>query len=312
MRERTASAKTVVGLFESRDDAERAAEELIREGFNKQSIGVIAGHELSKPEHHVRASENAEGKVVDAVVKLAHALGLRVVAEGVENVRQQEILRELGCDEMQGYMFAKPMSARALQRSVRVVLTRPQMYVLGYRPAMIQRVELGANTEGTLDAIMHDAITVTSAYEEYFRQETGWSGLLYKCDNAKYGHRLARLDLPTSCDMRAPSAATAVYALESAMDELAVALDLDPFELRLRCYSERDQNEGKHARRGARSEREAVHGPPAADDQRHGQDRPEHGRGQGNAGHYGRRDHHVRRGRTRGHVRAVHRRATGS
>jgi EAL domain-containing protein (putative c-di-GMP-specific phosphodiesterase class I) len=52
--------------------------------------------------------------VVDAVVKLAHALGLRVVAEGVENTRQQEILRELGCDEMQGYMFAKPMSARAL------------------------------------------------------------------------------------------------------------------------------------------------------------------------------------------------------
>jgi CO/xanthine dehydrogenase Mo-binding subunit len=53
------------------------------------------------------------------------------------------------------------LAARALRRSVRVVLTRPQMYVLGYRPAMIQRIELGANTGGTLDAIMHDAITVT-------------------------------------------------------------------------------------------------------------------------------------------------------
>ena len=52
--------------------------------------------------------------VVDAVVKLAHALGLRVVAEGVENTRQQQILVELGCDELQGYLFAKPMSARAL------------------------------------------------------------------------------------------------------------------------------------------------------------------------------------------------------
>ncbi len=134
------------------------------------------------------------------------------------------------------------LAARALQRSVRVVLTRPQMYVLGYRPAMIQRIELGANTGGTLDAIMHDAITVTSQYEEYFRQETGWSGLLYKCANARYEHKLVRLDLATPCDMRAPSAPTAHFALESAMDELAVALKLDPLELRLRCYSERDQN----------------------------------------------------------------------
>jgi xanthine dehydrogenase YagR molybdenum-binding subunit len=89
---------------------------------------------------------------------------------------------------------------------------------------------------------VHDAITVTSQYEDYFRQETGWSGLLYTCANAKYEHKLARLDLATPCDMRAPSAPTAHFALESAMDELAIALNLDPLELRLRCYSERDQN----------------------------------------------------------------------
>jgi xanthine dehydrogenase YagR molybdenum-binding subunit len=133
-------------------------------------------------------------------------------------------------------------AALALRRPVRVVLTRPQMYALGYRPAMLQRIAIGANTGGTLDAITHDAITVTSQYEEFFRQETGWSGLLYKSANAKYAHRLARLDRPTSCDMRCPSAATGVYALEAAMDELAVALKLDPLELRLRCYSDRDQN----------------------------------------------------------------------
>jgi xanthine dehydrogenase YagR molybdenum-binding subunit len=86
---------------------------------------------------------------------------------------------------------------------------------------------------------------VTSQYENFYRQETGWSGLLYRCANAKYAHRLARLDLPTSCDMRAPSAAPGVYALESAMDELAVALKLDPVEFRLRCYSERDQHENR-------------------------------------------------------------------
>jgi xanthine dehydrogenase YagR molybdenum-binding subunit len=134
------------------------------------------------------------------------------------------------------------LAARALERSVRVVLTRQQMYALGYRPAMIQRIGLGAKADGMLDTITHEAITTTSQYEDFYRQETGWSGLLYKCANAQYTHKLARLDLATPCDMRAPSATTAVYALESAMDELAVALALDPLELRLRCYSERDQN----------------------------------------------------------------------
>lgn len=134
------------------------------------------------------------------------------------------------------------LAARALQRSVRLVLTRQQMYALGYRPAMLQTVRLGARPDGRLDAIMHDALTVTSQYENFFRQETGWSGLLYDCANASYAHRLVPLDLPTSCDMRAPSAVTGVFALESAMDELAESLGIDPLELRLRCYSERDQN----------------------------------------------------------------------
>src|SRR5712672_144332 len=135
------------------------------------------------------------------------------------------------------------LAARALQRSVRLVLTRQQMYGLGHRPATIERLELGAKADGTLDAITHEAIAVTSQFEEFSRNDTGWAAQLYKSANAKYVHRLARLDVPTSSDMRAPGAATGVYALESAMDELAVALKLDPVELRLRCYSDRDQNE---------------------------------------------------------------------
>src|SRR5438094_4763138 len=137
------------------------------------------------------------------------------------------------------------LAARALKRSVRLVLRRQQMYQLGYRPAMLQRIQLGATSAGTLEAITHDAITLTSQYEDFYRQETGWSGLLYKCANAQYAHKIAKLDLATACDMRAPSAATGVYALECAMDELAVALKLDPVELRLRCYSDRDQHADK-------------------------------------------------------------------
>jgi xanthine dehydrogenase YagR molybdenum-binding subunit len=135
------------------------------------------------------------------------------------------------------------LGARALQRSVRLVLTRQQMYGLGYRPATIERLAIGAKADGTLDAISHEAIAITSQYEDFCRNDTGWSGQLYKSATAKYLHKLVRLDLATPSDMRAPGAATGVYALECAMDELAVALKLDPLELRLRCYSDRDQHQ---------------------------------------------------------------------
>jgi xanthine dehydrogenase YagR molybdenum-binding subunit len=135
------------------------------------------------------------------------------------------------------------LGALALERSVRLVLTRQQMYGLGYRPATIERLSLGAKSDGTLEAITHEALAMTSQFEDFSRNDTAWSAQLYKSANATYVHRLAKLDVPTSCDMRAPGAATGVYALECAMDELAVALKLDPLELRLRCYSDRDQNE---------------------------------------------------------------------
>jgi xanthine dehydrogenase YagR molybdenum-binding subunit len=135
------------------------------------------------------------------------------------------------------------LGAKALQRSVRLVLTRQQMYGLGYRPATIERLALGAQADGTLDAITHEAIAVTSQFEDFSRHDTVWAALLYKSATANFVHKLARLDVPTSADMRAPGAASGVYALESAMDELAVALKMDPVELRLRCYSDVDQND---------------------------------------------------------------------
>src|ERR1700736_6122527 len=89
------------------------------------------------------------------------------------------------------------LGALSLKRSVRLVLTRQQMYALGYRPATIERLALGAKAGGTLDAITHEAIAMTSQYEEFARNDTAWSGLLYECANATYTHRLARLDVPT-------------------------------------------------------------------------------------------------------------------
>jgi xanthine dehydrogenase YagR molybdenum-binding subunit len=135
------------------------------------------------------------------------------------------------------------LGALALKRSVRVVLTRQQMYGLGYRPMTIERVGLGAKSDGTLDAVTHEAIAVTSRYEDFARNDAGWAEQLYSSPNSRFSHKLVHLDVSTPCDMRAPGAASGVCALECAMDELSVALKLDPIELRLKCYSDRDQSE---------------------------------------------------------------------
>jgi len=134
------------------------------------------------------------------------------------------------------------LAARALQRSVRLVLTRQQMYGLGSRPETIERIALGATADGTLTAITHEAIAMTSRNEAFARNDTTWSAMLYRCPNTTFTHKLARLDITTPCDMRAPGATTGVHAVECAMDELAVALKMDPLALRLRNYSDRDQN----------------------------------------------------------------------
>lgn len=134
------------------------------------------------------------------------------------------------------------LAALAYERSVRLMLTRPQMYSLGYRPGTIEHVALAAAPDGTLEAMMHEAIGMTSRNESFARKDTIWAAALYKCPNTRFSHKLVPLDVTTPSDMRAPGAASGVYALECAMDELAVALNMDPVELRMRNYSDRDQN----------------------------------------------------------------------
>ena len=142
-------------------------------------------------------------------------------------------------------LFLAVMAALELKRSVRVSLTREQMFTFGHRPETIQTVALGADRDGRLLSITHDALAGTSRREDYQEVVVNWSGLLYRCDNVALTYRLARLDTATPCDMRAPGATLGVFALETAMDELACATGIDPVELRLRNHADRDQNEDK-------------------------------------------------------------------
>ena len=142
-------------------------------------------------------------------------------------------------------LFLAVLAARALKRSVRVSLTRQQMFTFGHRPATWQRVQLGADTDGTLRALTHEAIAETSRFEDFNEAVVNWSGILYRCDNVSVDQKLAKLDVYTPLDMRAPGACWGLFGLECAMDELAVRIGIDPIELRLRNYAERDQAEDK-------------------------------------------------------------------
>jgi xanthine dehydrogenase YagR molybdenum-binding subunit len=141
--------------------------------------------------------------------------------------------------------FLAVLAARELKRSVRVVLTRQQMFSFVHRPATWQRVALGAAVDGTLKAVIHEVVAETSRFEDYSESVANWSGLLYRCADVKLSHRVVPLDVYTPGDMRAPGAVWGLYALECGMDELAFKLGIDPIELRLKNYSEKDQTEYK-------------------------------------------------------------------
>jgi xanthine dehydrogenase YagR molybdenum-binding subunit len=137
------------------------------------------------------------------------------------------------------------LAARALKRSVRLTLTRQQMFTLGYRAANVQELALGANSDGSLASFRHDVVAMTSQFEDFQRDFVNWSSLLYRCANAELGQRLVKLDQNTPCDMRGPGGTEGAYAIECAMDELAYATNIDPLELRLVNYSDRDQIENR-------------------------------------------------------------------
>lgn len=142
-------------------------------------------------------------------------------------------------------LYLAVLAAVELGRSVRVVLTRDQMFTFTYRPWTLQHLVLGATTDGTIQALTHEAVQGTSRFEDYQEVVVNWSGLLYDIDNASFSYKIVPMDTYTPGDMRAPGAPSGTFAIESAMDELAAAVKIDPVALRLKNYAEKDKNVGK-------------------------------------------------------------------
>jgi xanthine dehydrogenase YagR molybdenum-binding subunit len=136
--------------------------------------------------------------------------------------------------------------ARQVGRPVQLELTRAQMFTLiGRRQPTIQQLSLGATRDGRLTAITHDTVAQTSTYGDYADPTATLTRMLYACADVATTHRLVRVNVPQPNPMRAPGEGPGSFALESALDELAQELDLDPLELRLRNFADHDQHAGR-------------------------------------------------------------------
>jgi xanthine dehydrogenase YagR molybdenum-binding subunit len=137
------------------------------------------------------------------------------------------------------------LCARHVGRPVKLAVTRQQMFTLtGYRTPTIQRIRLAADHDGRLQAIVHDVKEQTSTVQEFAEQTAVVTRMLYASPARRTTHRLVALDVPTPSWMRAPGECPGMFALESAMDELAVACGLDPIELRIRNEPRIDPESG--------------------------------------------------------------------
>src|SRR5258707_10473191 len=161
----------------------------------------------------------------------------QVLGEPKENV---EVVSRFIGSGFGGKLFPWPHSAiaaaaaRKLNRPVKITLSRKMMFSnVGHRPRTQQRMRLGATPDGKLASLQQDYRNHTS-YGDDIRENCGEATpFLYSTQNLKVTSALVRRNVGTPTPMRGPGAVPGLFALESAMDELAIKLKKDPVELRL-------------------------------------------------------------------------------
>lgn len=138
------------------------------------------------------------------------------------------------------------MAARVVGKPVKLVLGRPQMFgPVGARPTTLNHIQIAANNDGKITAIQHDAIIHASMLEDFIEESVGLSRSLYASGSNETSLRVVELNLGVPTFMRAPGESTGSATLELAMDELAEKLKMDPVQLRMVNYAQRNPAEDK-------------------------------------------------------------------
>jgi xanthine dehydrogenase YagR molybdenum-binding subunit len=134
------------------------------------------------------------------------------------------------------------MASKKLGRPVKVSVPRSMMFTtVGHRPFTRQRIQLGADKDGKLTAFHHEILQPTSMVDDYVENCAEVTAMLYGCPNVRAVQHLFHKNIGTPTPMRGPGRTPSLFAIESAMDELAVKLNIDPVEVRLRNYAEMDE-----------------------------------------------------------------------
>jgi len=170
---------------------------------------------------------------------------------GVPQENIQVISRFMGSG-FGGKLFPWPHSAlaatasRRLNRPVKLSVTRKQMFTcVGHRPRTQQRVRLGATPDGKLVSLQHDYRNGTSVGDNIGENCGEATPFLYSTPNLQVTSAMVKRNVGAPTPMRGPGAVPGLFAIESAMDELAVALKMDPVELRVRNDTLKDESNGK-------------------------------------------------------------------
>ncbi|MFM0052209.1 xanthine dehydrogenase family protein molybdopterin-binding subunit [Caballeronia grimmiae] len=138
------------------------------------------------------------------------------------------------------------MASKQTGRPVKLVLDRPQMFgMVGNRPFTEQRIQVSARPDGTMTGMRHDVIATTSTFEDWTESSAIVTRMMYAVPNQSTSHRLVKLDVGTPTFMRAPGETSGSFALESAMDELAYRLGMDPLALRIKNYADMEPQDKK-------------------------------------------------------------------
>lgn len=141
------------------------------------------------------------------------------------------------------HSVAACLAAKLTGKPVQLVLPRPQMFTtVGHRPETLQRLRLATDEQGRLVSIRHESYNSTSTIDAYTENCGGVTKSLYSCANVHVSHKIAEVNRGTPTSMRAPGAAPGLFALESAIDEMALAAGIDPLAFRQLNLSTRDES----------------------------------------------------------------------
>lgn len=219
--------------------------------INETYTTPVYHHNAMEPHATVAEWKGDELLVYDATQSVMGTKGLLSTMLGIQPDKVRVISLYIGGGfGSKGFAwpntFLTAMAAKLVNRPVKLELSRQQTFTnAGRRTQTSQKIGLGADSTGKVNVITHDTTAETSFVDEFVEPAGLATAMLYANPNSDVSHNLVRLNRGTPCPMRAPGEAPGTFAIESAMDELAYKLNIDPVQFRLMNYTDTEMQKNQ-------------------------------------------------------------------